>query len=709
MRKTDSFHAHHSPMGAHASFTLGMFGSNGGMALEKGKPAEQSVFIGYRTDSGVTKQFPFYKELVNEADRFSLDENSQGVKTISFEESQIQRSYDWAIDKFSAPGIDFSIITPFFEISDPAIENEEALKKASCPSIFGQITIRNDSNEDWEGFFAIQGDTPWTPLSSRNDLKGMISRDELGFASDDPEVSEFIDFGIETALSKEHKTPNFLLGPIGGISFKVAAGTSKTVRIALGFFKSGNVTINKEAKYWYTNYFDSIETVLSFALEGFNEYLDSALDSNQKLKSSGLSLDQQFLIAHSTRSYYGSTQWLSEKNKARWIVNEGEYLMINTLDLTIDMAFFELEYNPWTLRNVLEQFAKEYSYVDQVFSPDCKDEMHEGGISFCHDMGVANHFSPNQYSCYECAGIDRKCFSYMTYEELTNWVICSGLYYSKTSDQDFLNTNASLFSACLNSLLNRDNPNPELRNGLMGFDSSRTLGGGEITTYDSLDHSLGQARNNVYLAGKTWASYLTLELLFNALGKSDLAENALASAKLTAATLSSSFDDSLGFIPAVLEDGNQSAIIPAIEALIYPYMMGQRGYLDLDGPFAEYLAMLKRHTEYVLKKGVCLYEDGGWKLSSSADNSWMSKICLNQFIVHEIFGINYGGELEADNAHVEWQVNGSKSQACSDQFASGKPIGSLYYPRIVTSILWLKAKAKAFNTNKVKSEELAKT
>ena len=28
----------------------------------------------------------------------------------------------------------------------------------------------------------------------------------------------------------------------------------------------------------------------------------------------------------------------------------------------------------------------------------------------------------------------------------------------------------------------------------MGFDSSRTLGGGEITTYDSLDHSLGQAR-----------------------------------------------------------------------------------------------------------------------------------------------------------------------------------------------------------------------
>jgi hypothetical protein len=88
---------------------------------------------------------------------------------------------------------------------------------------------------------------------------------------------------------------------------------------------------------------------------------------------------------------------------------------------------------------------------------------------------------------------------------------------------------------------------------------------------------------------------------------------------------------------------------------------------------------------------MCLYEDGGWKLSSTADNSWMSKICLNQFVVHEILRLPYPGEAHADAAHVEWEVNGSKAQACSDQFASGKPIGSLYYPRIVTNILWLGA------------------
>ena len=64
----------------------------------------------------------------------------------------------------------------------------------------------------------------------------------------------------------------------------------------------------------------------------------------------------------------------------------------------------------------------------------------------------------------------------------------------------------------------------------------------------------------------------------------------------------------------------------------------------------------------------------------------MSKICLNQFVVHEILKMHYGGEAEADKAHVEWEVNGSKSRYVPISLLQ-KPIGSLYYPRIVTSIL----------------------
>ena len=197
----------------------------------------------------------------------------------------------------------------------------------------------------------------------------------------------------------------------------------------------------------------------------------------------------------------------------------------------------------------------------------------------------------------------------------------------------------------------------------MGYDSSRTIDGGEITTYDSLDHSLGQARKNVYLGGKCWASYLALESLFKILEKNSLATEAHSAALMCATTLENAFDECLGFIPAVLENGNKSAIIPAVEALIYPYKMGLKDSVLVSGEFGGYISALKKHVNYVLKPGICIYPDGGWKLSSSADNSWMSKICLNQFVIHQILGINYGGESEADHAHVNWEVNGSKDQA----------------------------------------------
>ena len=91
--------------------------------------------------------------------------------------------------------------------------------------------------------------------------------------------------------------------------------------------------------------------------------------------------------------------------------------------------------------------------------------------------------------------------------------------------------------------------------------------------------------------------------------------------------------------PAVLEKCKRT--IPAVEALIYPFKMGLKKYVSDDGPFGEYIKMLRLHLEYVLNKGVCLYDNGGWKLSSSADNSWMSKICLNQFVVRHILGISW--------------------------------------------------------------------
>ena len=69
MKTSNSYHAHHSPMGAHSSFTVGMFGAEGGMALEKGGPAQGSVFAGYKNATGVIHYLLFSQKHI---ERFGL-------------------------------------------------------------------------------------------------------------------------------------------------------------------------------------------------------------------------------------------------------------------------------------------------------------------------------------------------------------------------------------------------------------------------------------------------------------------------------------------------------------------------------------------------------------------------------------------------------------------------------------------------------------
>ena len=75
-----------------------------------------------------------------------------------------------------------------------------------------------------------------------------------------------------------------------------------------------------------------------------------------------------------------------------------------------------------------------------------------------------------------------------------SWLCCATVYVTQTGDNAWLETRWPVFEKCFGSLLRRDHPDPKKRRGLMQLDSSRCAGGAEITTYDSLDVSLGQAR-----------------------------------------------------------------------------------------------------------------------------------------------------------------------------------------------------------------------
>ncbi len=738
-------------MGAFMSFTCGNFGTRGGIGLQIGQPGDQELFIGYkegdRFADSTLKCLPFYTAAVSRAaDAFLVEQAGpaeQNVKpdAVPFKDSEFSRSYGWASDEWQAEGLRFSVYSPFGSIPDPASANKQTMREGLLPAVVACLVFDNTSGKTTRtAIFALNHARPGSRI-----LEDKIGSNRVAFAfrREAGCAAELLDFTSNASGAKldaapfvfmrwsasdgvrERYNPVHLLGSCPGFGFEVPAGKKYGIVIAIGSYLEGFHTTGLDGRYLYTRYFDSLGDVLKAALDHSGKMIATADSLDSKLESSALSADQKFLISHATHSYYGSTQLLEIENEPFWVVNEGEYCMMNTLDLSIDHVFWELDHNPWLVRNLLDRFVRRYSYTDEVkiykseFAPSTGTMMVDpsapppppdeaqlnrpyetapGGISFCHDMGAHNNFSPKGRSSYELANLTG-CFSYMTQEQLCNWTLTAGCYIAKTRDVAWLKSNKSIVEACLASMINRGGDV-----GFSQFDSTRCAGGQEITTYDSLDHSLAQTRNNVYIAVKSWASYRALALMFRDLGD---AASQKRSEQLAAKVAAVVADQAVnGVLPAIFEKSNPgyaSRILPAVEGCAYPLYFVKTGWANctLDQVFGtpeekRMFDVLREHTRNLLldPERRNLFADGGIKLSSTSNNSWMSKISIFMHVTRKVFHLDTDAKVaevfrNADAAHTKWQTVGSSYWACCDQIVSGEGKASRYYPRIITSALWL--------------------
>ncbi|WP_437565660.1 glycoside hydrolase family 52 protein [Sorangium sp. So ce542] len=690
---TSSYNVQHAPVGAFASFTLGSFNRRGGFASQVGRPGESNLYIGYREGDGDFLCLPYFESQRGPDVPFGVTLSNDTRMRRVFGDEDIRRELGWASDTIRAGRLTLAIYSPFGPIPDPRTAPPDEVAARSCPALIARLELDNTGGDKpLTGLFALDAPS-LRDLETESDgrLVGVAHGRRWGFACrPEPGLRAFQAFTPEHAFDGSADRL-FRLGKTGGLVVEVPAGQKREVWIALGFHDAGAITTGIEARYAYTRYFRRLEDVLSSALDRREALVREAAQRDAELAQSALSPAQKWLLAQATHGYFGSTEWLdtalddASPPAPLWVVNEGEYEMMNTFDLAIDHLFFELRYAPWAVRNILDLYVDRYSYRDQVKRPGAGGELLPGGVSFTHDMGVSNHFSPAGDSSYERPNFDAICFSFMTHEQLTNWICCAGVYVARTGDKGFLERHRGLFTELLASLLHRDAPEPGARTGVMALDSSRCGTGAEITTYDSLDHSLGRARGNLYLAGKTWASYVVLAHLLERCGDAPLAAEAKAAGQKAARAIVSAFHEPSGYIPALLDRSSTSAIIPAIEGLLYPHVMG---LLD-EAEHGELVRVLRRHLHAILKPGLCLFPEGGWKLSSSSDNSWASKIALCQHIARAILKADLPDPDRHEEAHVRWQIEGSGYWAYSDQMQRGVPVGSRYYPRGVTAILWL--------------------
>lgn len=405
------FNAHHAPVGAFATFTLGFPGPKGGLGLELGRPADENIFIGVeRRDGRGYEALPFFASSADSARRYDVGAEApakQG-RVRSFPAAKIRREFSLGSDTWQAGDLTFAIYAPPKSVPDPARASRAALRQALVPAVFAELTIDNRRGQrPRRAFFGFEGSNPFYNTRrlddvSRGKFTGVGQGPVTAIVSDSPGVYSGSGFTLDQCLEPDlPENLAFGLGGVGALMARVPAGRRQTFRFAVCFYRDGIVTSGLRTHYFYTTLFDSIEHVALYALKNFDTQKRLALEADVLIGHSGLSPARQFQLCHAVHSYYGSTEFLrTDDGQPFWTVNEGEYRMLGTFDLAVDHLFFELARNPWAVRNQLDWFADRYSYTDRVRLPGDQRE-YPGGLSFTHDMGIGNCLSRPGHSSYE--------------------------------------------------------------------------------------------------------------------------------------------------------------------------------------------------------------------------------------------------------------------------------------------------------------------
>ena len=691
--QTPFYNTLHAPVGAFATFTLGSPGASGGLGLELAGPPRENLWIGCEDRDGKSLTvLPFHAQVKPVEEQFGLVDaprQASGFPLRTFAEEDIVRELTAGRDTWIAEDLRFTIYSQAPRLPDPSLEDSQELRVGLVPAVLCEMVVDNRHGKECRRvFLGWQGSDPAGAMRcvDSNQVVGIAQGLGKGFfgASSTWVAGQGLHMEDVLEAVRNHDAGRLRhgVGTVCALVAEVPAGGVSVLHLVAAFHRDGVVTSGKECRYWYTRWWKNLVAVAEFALQHVEALVRAGKEADEWLNNPTLSRERRWMLAQAVHSYYASTEVLEDLNnpdEPLWIVNEGEYRMMNTMDLVVDHLFLELMRHPWTVRSVLDQYRRDYAVSDVL------------GLTFRHDMGVANAFTPPGFSAYEQSGRSG-CFSYMCMEELVNWVLAAVTYGKVSNDIDWLLKRTQVFEEAMASLIARDHIDEDRALGVMQFDSDRCEGGSEITTYDSLDKSLGQARGSLYLAVKTWAAWLCLEWNYVLWGQEENAQRARSQAERAAASIMRTFNAKTGIFPALLDGSCDSAVIPVIESLVFPWLVWGEEKLGPAGPFHTMLDMFRRHVRTAMLAR-CRFQDGGWKLSESSDNSWLSKIYLCQAVSEQILKWKDPEGEQADRAHQSWLLQHDNAfWSWSDQMLAGKVCGSRHYPRGVTAVLWLMLK-----------------
>lgn len=689
---TELFMTHHSPMGSWSSLTLGLPGAGVGIDMEGlGIQNAGDLVIACSRGPGKTIALPFFtpnktddyegKAAGNAAPKTFLEWRTVPV-------GELVRTLTPATDEFAGGGIRFRIISP--RAPFPASLKGKEMALATLPALLLEVEIDNSEHDvPATGFLGLsfRAAGRMRALDWADDgLVGVAYQDRWALAAmRNPEVYT-IRVGSIAPMVQNGTGVIHPGGNEGGIAFRVAPRSKGTLTATFAFYRVGtDVAQGLPASYAYTAHHGSVEKVARAALGAADRLKESARLFNERVTPKGADPLAVELLAQASQGYYANASLLRDsKGALHWSVCEGGFGWRNTLDLAADHLLFELAAHPWVAGNVIDRFIDRYSYRDKVRFEGETEARHPGGLSFTHDQGNYTAYSPQGWSGYEQPNREG-VYSFMTTEQLLNGAFCAGAYAIKGGDDAWRKRRLPIARGLIASMENREHHDPALRDGILRAQSDRVGTGKEITTYDALDHALVNSRGSVYIVVKTWAAALMLERWFNLENDKTHAARANALASRAAKTLVDKFDAVRGVLPANLLDGGESLVAAAIDPLAVPLFCGLGENMR---KYPELLERLRTHGRTCMEPGKCIdAKSGGLRLSSTSANTWPSKVALTLAGVGWLEGRRVK-EL-APTAYAQlasWmQVSANRLTLCDQIDATtGKTIGGVYYPRMVT-------------------------
>lgn len=686
------FMTQHSPMGAWSSLTFGLPGGGVGIETEAlGIKASGDLLVACSRGSEHTDVFPFFTSDTTDDYEGRVAGNAapkafRDWKPVSI--SEFSRKLTPATDEFSGAGIRLRVTSPRLPLPNNLADG--AMSLAALPALLIEVEIDNTGYDvAATGFIglAYKGAGRMRPLDWADPgLVGVAYQDHWALAAlPAPDVFT-IRAGSIASCVQEGRGLIHPGGNEGGIGFRVPPHSKRTLTAVFAFYRAGSdVAQGRSLSYAYTAQHASVEQVSHAALVAANQLRAAAQAYDEKLAPVGADPLAIELLAQASQGYYANTSLLRDaKSALHWSVCEGQFGWRNTLDLSIDHLPFELTVHPWVAGNVIDGFIDAYSYHDQIRFDGETKAFHPGGISFTHDQGNYTAYSPPGKSGYEQP--DREgVYSFMTTEQLLNGAYCAAAYAVKGGDTEWKHRRLPVAREILVSMENREHVDPARRDGILRGQSDHVGTGKEITTYDALDHALQNSRGSLYIVIKTWCAAVMLEHWFTTEGDEDSAHRAAAIATRAATSLMAGFDQAKGAFPANLLDGGDSRVIAALDPLAVPLFCGLSGDLRR---YSSLLDQLRTHARTCLLPGNCTdAKSGGLRLSSTATNTWPSKVALTLSGLGWLEGRTpREAAPEAYSQLAHWMQVSAKQTTVSDQIdaSDGKCIGGSYYPRLVT-------------------------